>query len=136
MRLWVLAACAALAGSGVQALTPPLGCDMGDPQGGFTGYDPWYVVDDFVTFATYEIDSDVEVYVLEQCSTRRQLVLRTRTGQTDAATDAAAWAMMDEMVYGEDGYTMTEMEDRLRALGGVVDLRTVNYESCACATTQ
>jgi hypothetical protein len=132
MRMMV-ALCAALAAGGAQAMTPLLTCDVGDPQGGFTGYEPWHVADDFVTYQSYEIDSDVEVYVLEQCSTRRQLVLRGRTGEVDAATDAAARAMIDEMVFGEEGYTMSEMQNRLRDLGGVVELRTVGYESCACA---
>ncbi len=116
------------------ALTPLLECDVGDPEGGIVGYSPWTVVPDFVTYQSYETDSSVEVYVLEQCSTRRQLILRMGTGETDAATDAAAFAMLDEMTFGEGSYTMSEMAERLRGLGAVVVMRNVNYQSCACAS--
>jgi hypothetical protein len=133
MRGAVSVLVAMLAGP-VAALTPLLECDLGDPEGGIEGYSPWTVVPDFVTYQSYETGGSVEVYVLEQCSTRRQLILRMGTGETDAATDAAAFAMLDEMTFGEGSYTMSEMAERLRGLGGVVVMRDVNYQSCACAS--
>ena len=117
----------------VAAMMPEPGC-AGDGAGSaaFGAYQPWPVgtTDDFVTYETVELATDRSVSVLEYCPERRQLVLRAGG---DEPTDAAARAMLDEMVHGPAPFTMTEMAERLRGIGADAEIRTVDYESCACA---
>jgi hypothetical protein len=131
-----LAVLAMVAAGPVTALTAELMCPSGDSSGTpseIASYDHWPAGDGFVAYLTLEYSSNEDLYILEQCARRRQLVLRLETGQVDSAVDAAAYGMFEEMIFGPDGYTMTEMARRLRDLGAVVEMRTVNYESCACA---
>jgi hypothetical protein len=116
------------------AMMPPLMCENGDAAGEMGGYDRWSPGEGFVTYSAFEQDADnAFLTVLEECASRRQLMLKTETGRVDAALDAAADGMFDEMIWGSDGYTLREMEGRLRDLGAIVEMRTVNYQSCACA---
>jgi hypothetical protein len=120
----------------VGAMMPPLTCDLGDAAGtpyALEGYSHHTAGSGFVTYEAFEPASGGYAYILEYCPDRRQLVMRADPASIDDAGAAAAYAMMDEMIYGSAPYTMSQMAGRLRDIGADVEIRTVNYQSCACA---
>jgi len=117
----------------VAALAPPLTCEQGDPSAGIGPYSHGVHDGGFVSYVANRAGEDGLWHLVEYCPEGRQLVLKTGQAGSDAATDAAAEAMLDEMLWGDDGYTQSEMLDRLRAVGAVVEIRRVTYQSCACA---
>lgn len=130
LMAWVVLASVA------QAEMPPFMCEGSDAHGtsqALRDYNYWPAGDGFVAYTAYDDATSALVDVLEHCADRRQLLLRTGTSATDAAVDAAAIAMMDEMIRGATPYTMDAMAERLRALGAPVEIRIANYQSCACA---
>jgi hypothetical protein len=122
----------ALAGP-VAAMAPPLTCEYGDPSAGIGPYSHGVFGNGFVTYSASRTGDEGLWHLVEYCPEGRQLVLKTGRSGGDAAGDAAAVAMLDEMLWGEESYSQSEMLERLRAIGAVVEIRRVTYRSCACA---
>ena len=91
------------------------------------------VGDGFMAYSGEEPSTGAWAMILEYCPERRQLVLRSGIGFSNSETGEDAEALFSEMVLGPENYTMDQMAAALRGLGDAVDMRRVNYESCACA---
>ena len=133
MRMRVAACFAMLTAVPAAALEPmPIYCPPPDVMGeGVLGYYPNPHGPDFVSFRAERRDASGAVLVLEYCPTRLQLVLDLPLSG-DPVVQAAAEAMLNEMIWGPAPFTQQDMAARLRAIGAEVDLATVDYQSCAC----
>lgn len=134
-RVAALVSAFALAGPAA-ALAPPMSCPGGDLTGTpyeIGSYSHNVVGEGFVYYNGFETATEMRIHVLEHCADRRQLVLRTERSGAEFERDLQAQVAFDEMVWGEETFTPSQMAERLRDMGADVEMRTVSYESCACA---
>lgn len=111
------------------------GCPDGDAAGTtweVGPYSPSALGNGFTHYGAMEMASEELLEIVEHCSAQRQFVWRRGVFGSGDPLDMEADILFDQMLFGEQGYTLDEMADALRSLGERVEIRSVGYISCAC----
>jgi hypothetical protein len=129
--VFALAICAALPVSALVIEGCPDGDGAGTPQA-IGPYSPYAVAPGFMSYGAMEIGSEDLLEIVEYCPDRKQFVWRRGPFGSRDPLDMEADMLFDDMVNGSEGYTLNQMAEALRAIGETVEIRTVDYQSCAC----
>jgi hypothetical protein len=123
-----------LSGSAAQALVID-GCPDGDAAGtnwALGPYSAYRIGPGFMKYGAMEMATGDILEIVEYCPEQRQFVWNRGQFGSGDPLDMDADLLFDRMLEGDEGYTLTEMAEAMRAIGENAEVRQVGYISCAC----